>query len=93
MSDQAIIGLVCAMGAGIAALVYYLIGEIRRAVKDSLDEMHENNNSIISKLERIAKIMLEVKETVAVKSTELEYLRREIDGIKTNCRYCNSKSS
>ena len=82
MSDQAIIGLVVSLGAGIAALVYYLMGSIKATVDES-------NESILGKLEKLFDSLGKVSETVAVKAAELEYLGREIDSIKKNCWKCN----
>ena len=82
MSDQAIIGLVCSLGAGIAALVYYLMGNIKASVDKS-------NESILIKLERLFDNLGKVSETLAVKSSELDFLGREIDQIKKKCWQCN----
>jgi cell shape-determining protein MreC len=86
MSDQAIIALVCAVAAGIGSLVYFLMGNIKSALEDATDDM-------IRKIEKFVDELAKVKENVAVKSTMLDYMQTEIEGIKRHCYQCEQRNS
>jgi len=84
LSDQAIIGLIVAVTGGICTLIYYLMSAIRTTLKDAIETMLE-------KIEKFVQDLSKVKEDVAVKSTMLDYMQREIEGIKKNCWKCNNR--
>lgn len=85
MSDQAIIALVCGVAAGIGSLVYFLMGNIKSALEDATDDM-------IKKIEKFVDELAKVKENVAVKSTMLDYMQTEIEGIKRHCYQCEQRN-
>lgn len=84
MSDQAIIALVCAVAAGIGGLVYFLMGNIKQTLENATDDM-------LRKIEKFVQELAEVKEHVAVKSTMLDYMSKEIDAIKKKCWQCEQR--
>lgn len=85
MSDQAIIGLIVALGGGIAAIVYYLIGSIKATLDKAIDE-------IMDKLEEFVNALAQIREKVAERTVAMTYIEREIESIKKNCRQCNKPS-
>lgn len=84
MSDQAIIALVCAVAAGIGGLVYFLMGNIKVTLENATNDM-------LKKIEKFIDELAEVKENVAVKSTMLDYMQREIEAIKKQCWVCEQR--
>lgn len=84
MSDQAIIALVCAVAAGIGGLVYFLMGNIKTTLENATNDM-------LKKIEKFVDELAEVKEVVAVKSTMLDYMQREIEAIKKQCWQCEQR--
>jgi predicted PurR-regulated permease PerM len=92
MSDQAIIGLVVAAFGAIGTLVYYLITSIKTQLDETTkaieNRLKENNDVMIKKIEKFVDELSEVKEAIAVKSTMLDYMQREIETIKSNCWKC-----
>lgn len=92
MDSQSIIVLVLSAFGAIGILVFYLIS----AIKAQLDEttkaietsLKENNAVMILKIEKFVEELSEVKEAIAVKSTMLDYMQREIETIKSNCWKC-----
>lgn len=84
MSDQAIIGLMCAVAAGISGLVYFLMGNIKTTLENATNDM-------LKKIEKFVDELAEVKEVVAVKSTMLDYMQREIEAIKKQCWQCEQR--
>jgi predicted PurR-regulated permease PerM len=92
MSDQAIIGLVLSAFGAIGILVFYLITSIKTQLdattKAIEDRLKENNDAMIKKIEKFVDELGEVKEAIAVKSTMLDYMQREIETIKSNCWKC-----
>ena len=81
MSDQAIIALISLVGGGLAGLIYFLMSSIKSTLREAVNDM-------MKKIDTFIKELADVKETVAVKSTMLDYMQREIDGIKNQCWQC-----
>jgi predicted PurR-regulated permease PerM len=92
MSDQAIISLIIAAFGAIGILVFYLISSIRTQLEETTKaielSLKENNDVMIKKIEKFVDELSEVKEAIAVKSTMLDYMQREIETIKANCWKC-----
>lgn len=84
MSAEAIIALIGIITSGIAGLIYFLMSSINNTLKDAIDD-------ITNKIDKFIKELSEVKETVAVKSTMLDYMQREIESIKKQCWECQSE--
>ena len=84
MSDQAIIGLVCALGGGVAALVYFLTGSIKNTVDTAIKD-------ILDKLDELVKDISEVREKMAERNTVLVYLEKRIEQVEKTCRHCQKK--
>lgn len=82
MTDQAIIALIGLAFGAIATLTYYLFSSIKVTIE-------KNNDEILKKIEKFVDELSEVKELIAVKSTMLDYMQREIETIKSNCWKCN----
>jgi hypothetical protein len=86
MTDQGIVALIGLVASGILGLVYFMMSSIKSTLKQSTDEM-------LSKIERFIEELAEVKETVAVKSTMLDYMQREIEVIKKQCWKCAERNN
>lgn len=86
MTDQGIVALIGLVASGILGLVYFMMSSIKSTLKQSTDEM-------LTKIERFIEELAEVKETVAVKSTMLDYMQREIEVIKKQCWKCAERNS
>ena len=84
MSDQAIVGLVCALGGGVAALVYFLTGSIKTTVDTAIKD-------ILDKLDELVKDISEVREKMAERNTVLVYLEKRIEQVEKTCRHCQKK--
>lgn len=84
MTDQGIIGLIGLVASGIVGLVYFMMNSIKSTLKQSTDEM-------LSKIEKFIEELGEIKEVVAVKSTMLDYMQREIEVIKKQCWQCKDR--
>jgi peptidoglycan hydrolase CwlO-like protein len=84
VSDQAIIGLVCALGGGVAALVYFLTGSIKTTVDTAIKD-------ILDKLDELVKDISEVREKMAERNTVLVYLEKRIEQVEKTCRHCQKK--
>lgn len=82
MSDQAIVALIGLAFGAISTLTYYLFSSIKVTIE-------KNNAEILKKIEKFVDELAEVKELIAVKSTMLDYMQREIETIKSNCWKCN----
>jgi uncharacterized membrane protein YgaE (UPF0421/DUF939 family) len=89
MSDQAIIGLVVALGSGISCLIYFLMSNVKYSLKSATDEWKIASTEILSNMKRFVDELAEVRENVAVKSTMLDYLQREVDAMKRQCFACH----
>lgn len=81
MSDQAIIALVVAVAGGIGSLVYFLMSNIKSELRAATDEM-------IVKIEKFVDELGALSEKVAVKSTMLDYVQREVEELKKQCWQC-----
>lgn len=92
MSDEAVIGLVLSAFGAIGILVFYLISSIKTQLDETTraieNRLKENNAVMILKIEKFVEELSEVKEAIAVKSTMLDYISREIETIKSNCWKC-----
>lgn len=86
MDAQAVVALVALVASGIISLVYFMMNSIKSTLKQSTDEM-------LSKIERFIEELAEVKETVAVKSTMLDYMQREIEVLKKQCWKCAERNN
>ena len=84
MSDQGVIALVGLAFTAIATMSWYLFGSIKVTIE-------KNNADMLKKIEKFVDELNEVKELIAVKSTMLDYMQREIETIKSNCWKCNHK--
>jgi len=84
VSDQAIVGLVCALGGGVAALVYFLTGSIKTTVDTAIKD-------ILDKLDELVKDISEVREKMAERNTVLVYLEKRIEQVEKTCRHCQKK--
>ena len=84
MTDQGIVALIGLVASGILGLVYFMMSSIKVTLKQSTDEM-------LTKIEKFIEELAEVKETVAVKSTMLDYMQREIEVIKKQCWKCSER--
>lgn len=78
--------------SAIGILVFYLISSIKTQLDETTraieHRLKENNDVMIKKIERFVDELSEVKEAIAVKSTMLDYMQREIETIKGNCWKC-----
>jgi len=81
MTDQAIVALISLVGGGLAGLIYFLMSSIKTTLREAVADM-------MKKIDAFIRELAEVKETVAVKSTMLDYMQREIEGIKKQCWQC-----
>lgn len=75
MSDQAIIALVMAVGTGISSFVYYLISNLKSSLRDA-------NNSMLRKMDSFVDELSKVRESLAVKSTVIDYIQRDVEAMK-----------
>lgn len=75
MSDQAIIALVMAVGTGISSFVYYLISNLKASLKDA-------NDSVLRKMDSFVDELAKVRESLAVKSTVIDYIQRDVEAMK-----------
>lgn len=95
MSDQAVIGLVMTCMGGLGTLIYYLISSLKAEIAANSKAVErtikENNDNMLKKIERFIEDLAETNELLAVKSTMLDYMGREIETIKANCWRCNPK--
>lgn len=83
MNATEVIALIGLVSTGIAGLIYFLTANIKATLKDAIGDM-------LKKIEAFIKELQEVKETVAVKSTMLDYMQREIEAIKKQCWQCQN---
>jgi cell shape-determining protein MreC len=81
MSVEATITLIGLVGSALAGLIYFLMSSIKTTLREAVNDM-------MRKIDAFIKELAEVKETVAVKSTMLDYMQREIEGIKKQCWQC-----
>lgn len=81
MSVESTIALIGLVGSGLAGLIYFLMSSIKTTLREAVNDM-------MRKIDAFIKELAEVKETVAVKSTMLDYMQREIEGIKKQCWQC-----
>ena len=81
MSAEATIALIGIVTSGLAGLIYFLMSNIKATLKEAITD-------IIKKLDAFIEELHIVKETVAVKSTMLDYMQREIEAIKKQCWQC-----
>jgi predicted transcriptional regulator len=81
MSDQAIIALVGLVGSALSGVMYYLVGGIKAALKESTGDLAKKIDSFVAELSK-------VKEVVAVKSTVMEYIQSDIASVKKHCWHC-----
>lgn len=81
MSAEATIALIGIVTSGLAGLIYFLMSNIKTTLKEAIADM-------MGKLDLFIKELHVVKEQVAVKSTMLDYMQREIEGIKKQCWQC-----
>lgn len=88
MSDQAIVALVMAVAGGIGTLIYYLLNSVKRSLDHSLENMTANINGFI---EKMAREMATLREQAAVRSTMMDYLGKELEEVKRQCRKCLEK--
>lgn len=82
-SSEAIIGIVglfLAISGGLATLVFFLFGSIKKSIDSILDKIDQ----FISRL-----AMLESK--AAVSDTVLDFMKQEIKLIKVRCRHCDNE--
>jgi carbon starvation protein CstA len=86
MDAQAIVAMMTMVASGIIGIVYFMMNSIKSTLKQTTDEM-------ISKIDKFVEDLAEVKETVAVKSTMLDYMQREIEVIKKQCWKCAERNS
>lgn len=75
MSDQAIIALVMAVGTGISSFVYYLISNLKAA-------LHDANESVLNKMDKFVDELGKVRESLAVKSTVIDFIQRDVETMK-----------
>lgn len=83
MSDQAIIALIGLVSSGLGGLIYFLMASIKNTLKEAVDDM-------MKKIDTFIKQLADVKESVAVKSTMLDYLQRELEEVKKQCWECQN---
>jgi archaellum component FlaC len=81
MDAQAIVGLVFGVGTGIAALIYYLTGSIKGALDKAISD-------IMEKLDEFVNALAQVREKIAERTIAINYIEKEIEQIKMNCRQC-----
>lgn len=78
--------------SGLGTLIYYLISSIKAEIaansKTVERTLKENNDNMLKKIERFVEDLAETNEILAVKSTMLDYMSREIETIKSNCWKC-----
>lgn len=84
MDAQATISLVVALGAGIAALVYYLVGNIKKMVEDAIDKL-------TLKMELFVREVSDLREKLGERVVAMQYLERRLDQLEENCRACRKK--
>ncbi len=84
MSSEAIVGLVVASAAGLATLIYYLLSSVKKSLDDAVA-------GIMVQLKELVKDWAIIKQDIAVKSTVIEYMTKEIESIKKNCWRCAHK--
>ena len=84
MSDQAIIGLIVALGAGIAALIYFIVANIKELLGEAIRE-------ITKKLDEFVADLSEMREKIAEKSVILSYLETRLTQLEKDCRNCKKK--
>ncbi|RPH41131.1 MAG: hypothetical protein EHM87_20450 [Burkholderiales bacterium] len=83
MSAEATIALIGIVTSGLAGLIYFLMSSIKSTLKEAIADMMKKLDAFIEELHV-------VKETVAVKSTMLDYMQREIESIKKQCWQCQN---
>ena len=76
--------MVCALGGGVAALVYFLTGSIKTTVDTAIKD-------ILDKLDELVKDISEVREKMAERNTVLVYLEKRIEQVEKTCRHCQKK--
>lgn len=81
MDSQSIVALVFGVGSGIAVLIYYLIGNIKNTLDKAISD-------IMNKLDEFVAALAQVREKVAEKTIAINYIEKEIEQIKINCRLC-----
>ena len=84
MSDAAIIGLVIGVAGGIATLIYYLLGSVKKSLDEAIVGM-------MAQLRDLVKDWAMIKQDIAVKGTMIEYMGKELESIKKNCWRCKPK--
>lgn len=81
MSVESTIALIGLVGSGLAGLIYFLMSSIKTTLREAVNDM-------MKKIDAFVRELAEVKENVAVKSTMLDYMQREIEAIKKQCWKC-----
>lgn len=85
MSITETLTLIGLVASGIAGLIYFLTANIKTTLDRAVDDM-------MKKLDIFVKELQEVKEAIAVKSTMLDYMSREIESIKRQCWQCHREN-
>lgn len=84
MDAQAVVAMMTMVASGIIGIVYFMMNSIKSTLKQTTDEM-------LSKIDKFVEDLGEIKEVVAVKSTMLDYMQREIEVIKKQCWQCKDR--
>jgi hypothetical protein len=83
MTDEAIVGLIVASAGSLSTIGYYLISSIRKNLDSFMTQM-------LNKLDKFVNEIGEVRESLAVKGTKIDYMQCEIETIKKRCWKCSN---
>lgn len=84
MESQAIIGLVCSMGAGVVGLVYFLNTSIKKTIDDA-------NDKVAREIDKLCDTIGKFKESFAARSAEIDYIKAELETLKRRCWDCEQR--
>lgn len=81
MSDEAIVGLLCAVASGVAGLVYFLINSLKQTVEDAID-------SLTVKMDAFVKEVSDLRERLGERTVALTYIEKRLDAVEIHCKEC-----